>query len=134
MHLQEERQQRLREHARRLIAETRAKSLNLDSPSSPIKSITHQITLSPERTISPINNIDGFTITSKSTSKETSPTKYSLVSSPRITPQREMSPEKNGNSPSLQSFNSVMENLTLSPHREKKVWKRIDWHTRNAQI
>ncbi|KAG5672661.1 hypothetical protein PVAND_002773 [Polypedilum vanderplanki] len=51
-----DRQTRLREHARRLIAETRAKSINLDSPSSPVRSITQRITLSPERTISPINN------------------------------------------------------------------------------
>lgn len=53
--MQSERQQRLREHARRLIAETRTKSINLDSPSSPIKSITQRGSLSPERTISPIN-------------------------------------------------------------------------------
>lgn len=46
---------RLREHARRLIAETRARSHNLDSPTSPIRMITQRITLSPERsTISPI--------------------------------------------------------------------------------
>lgn len=55
-YFQNERQTRLREHARRLIAETRAKSINLDSPSSPVRTITQRITLSPERTISPINN------------------------------------------------------------------------------
>lgn len=38
-----------------MIAETRAK-ISLDSPSSPVRPITQRITLSPERTISPINN------------------------------------------------------------------------------
>lgn len=123
------------EHARRLIAETRARSHNLDSPTSPIKLITHRITLSPERTISPINTSDGFF--NRSSSKENSPVKQ--IGSPRITPPRDgvtsmvknaiydqdsrkSSPkkltEKNGNSP-LQSFNSVLERI--SPQREKKV-------------
>lgn len=126
---QEERQARLREHARRLIAETRAKSHNLDSPTSPIKLITHRITLSPERTISPINTTDGFFTR---TSKDGSPVKQ--LNSPRITPPRDKngfsesdsnkrsSPskrnERNGNSP-LQSFNSVLDRI--SPQREKKV-------------
>lgn len=136
--LQDERQARLRDHARRLIAETRAKSIGLDSPTSPVKSITHRITLSPERTISPINNSDGFTFTTSksSASKENSPSKQQQKSnhatSPRITPPRDVennhsnSPnqnivfsEKNGNSPTLQSFNSVLE--SLSPQHEKKV-------------
>lgn len=134
--IQEERQARLREHARRLIAETRAKSQSLDSPTSPIKLITHRITLSPERTISPINTTDGFF--NKTTSKDGSPVKQS--NSPRITPPRDMnthvmknginesdnnrrsSPskrsERNGNSP-LQSFSSVLDRI--SPQREKKV-------------
>ncbi|CRL08109.1 CLUMA_CG020850, isoform A [Clunio marinus] len=56
-----DRQDRLREHARRLIAETRAKSVNLESPLSPVQSITQRINLSTERTISPINNnVDTF--------------------------------------------------------------------------
>ncbi|XP_065087547.1 EH domain-binding protein 1 isoform X5 [Ochlerotatus camptorhynchus] len=56
-----ERQTRLREQARKLIAETKAKSLNLDSPSSPTKINTpHKINFSPERTISPINNVPEF--------------------------------------------------------------------------
>ncbi|XP_055620017.1 EH domain-binding protein 1 isoform X2 [Toxorhynchites rutilus septentrionalis] len=56
-----ERQARLREQARRLIAETKAKSLNLDSPSSPTKISTSQkVNFSPERTISPINNVPEF--------------------------------------------------------------------------
>lgn len=138
---QEERQARLLNNARRLIAETRARSMNLDSPTSPVKSITHRITLSPERTISPINNADGFAFTSNksSNSKENSPskTKSNHSSSPRITPPRDVennhsnSPnqnivfsEKNGNSPTLQSFNSVLESLT--PQHDKKVKLRIE--------
>ncbi|XP_059607944.1 EH domain-binding protein 1 [Phlebotomus argentipes] len=128
----EERQQRLREHARRLIAETRAKSLNLDSPSSPIKMVTQRITLSPERTISPINNMEFIY-----RSKENSPIRSGSISPiyrDRITPPRDSplksidrennhsSPrnEKNGNSP-LQSFNSVLDRI--SPQREKKLDK-----------
>lgn len=130
----DERQARLRDHARRLIAETKAKSIG-ESPTSPVKSITQRITLSPERTISPINNTDAFTFGStnnKSNSKENSPSKQQQQK--RITPPRDMennhsnSPnqnivfsEKNGNSPSLQSFNSVLESLT--PQHEKKVSK-----------
>ncbi|KAG4068181.1 hypothetical protein HA402_008822 [Bradysia odoriphaga] len=134
--LDEERQARLREHARRLIAETRAKSHNVDSPTSPIKLITHRITLSPERTISPINTTDGFF--TRPTNKDGSPVKQ--LNSPRITPPRDItsqvlknglnesdnnkrsSPskrnERNGNSP-LQSFNSVLDRI--SPQREKKL-------------
>uniref|UniRef100_A0A1L8E5L0 Putative ca2+-binding actin-bundling protein n=1 Tax=Nyssomyia neivai TaxID=330878 RepID=A0A1L8E5L0_9DIPT len=127
----EERQLRLREHARRLIAETRAKSINLDSPSSPIKLVTQRITLSPERTISPINNMEFIY-----RSKENSPIRSASPLYPRgerITPPRDSprgmdkenncsSPrsEKNGNSP-LQSFNSVLERI--SPQREKKLDK-----------
>lgn len=134
--LQEERQADLRNRARRLIAETRARSMNLESPTSPDKSITHRITLSPERTISPINNVDGFNVISNKSgnSKENSPIKQKSnhSSPPRFTPPRDVennhstSPiqsivlgERNGNSPSLQSFNSVVANL--SPQHEKKV-------------
>lgn len=130
----------MREHARRLIAETRAKSHNLDSPTSPTNLITHRITLSPERTISPINTGDGYFNNfsgnnHRSNSKENSPVKQAM--SPRITPPRDAngidclenvgsrrsSPSKastngNGNSP-LQSFNSVLDRI--SPQREKKV-------------
>lgn len=56
MDAEEERQTRLREHARRLIAETRSRNSSLDSPTSPIRVITNRILMSPERTISPINN------------------------------------------------------------------------------
>lgn len=132
---QEERQARLREHARRLIAETRSRSINSDSPTSPIKAISQRFSMSPERTISPINNTDGFTFPNNKTSnsKENSPSKKQTRSpSPRITPLRDAennhsnSPnhnaifnETNGNSPSLQSFGAVLESLT--PQREKKV-------------
>lgn len=110
--------------------------MNLESPTSPDKSITHRITLSPERTISPINNVDGFNVASNKlgNSKENSPIKQKSnhSSPPRVTPPRDVennhstSPiqnivlgERNGNSPSLQSFNSVVANL--SPQHEKKV-------------
>lgn len=141
----DERQARLRDHARRLIAETKAKSISLESPTSPVKSITQRITLSPERTISPINNTDAFTfghtINNKSNSKENSPSKQHQQK--RITPPRDVennhsnSPnqnivfsEKNGNSPSLQSFNAVLESLT--PQHEKKVCKI--WGTKYIQF
>ncbi|XP_055593611.1 EH domain-binding protein 1 isoform X2 [Uranotaenia lowii] len=58
-----ERQARLREQARKLIAGTRSiKPLNLDSPSSPTKisGNAHKMNFSPERTISPINNVPEF--------------------------------------------------------------------------
>lgn len=112
--------------------------MSFDSPTSPNKSITQRITLSPERAISPISSPDDFNFTIKLTkSKENSPSKRSdFSSSPRITPPRDMEnnhskmtlhntalSEKNGNSPSLQSFNSVLE--SLSPHREKKVCSLI---------
>lgn len=128
----EERQARLREQARRLIAETRTKSLNLDSPSSPIKHITHRITLSPERTISPINTMEGFGFNKNN--KEDSPIRIS----DRITPPKDgfnVSPtrilfehhDSNRNSPSrrnresspLQSFSSLMDKI--SPKGESKV-------------
>lgn len=134
--MQEERQANLRDRARRLIAETRTRSMNFESPTSPVKSITHRITLSPERTISPINNADGFGFASSksSNSKENSPTKHKSnhSSPPRVTPPRDAEnnhstssnqnsvlSERNGNSPSLQSFNSVVE--SLSPQHDKKV-------------
>lgn len=93
-----ERQQRLREHARKLIAETRAKSINLDSPSSPVKSITHRITLSPERTISPINNTMEFI---NNNSRENSPSKLVTRTSPSRTKNE-----------SLQSVTSVSDKIS----------------------
>lgn len=137
--LQDERQQRLREHARRLIAETRLKSNSQDSPTSPIKPMFPQkIPLSPDRTISPINIGGGEEYPFNSLSDKGpamgggSPVKPLLISPSknrdRITPPRDInkaghdSPsrkfERNGNSP-LQSFNSVLERI--SPKNEKKV-------------
>lgn len=109
--LQNERQTRLREHARRLIAETRAKSINLDSPSSPVRSITQRITLSPERTISPINNnVNAFnyntTMPNEELPREQSPA--------RTTPPRGKSP--------LQTMN-ILERI--SPKTEIKVRKQL---------
>lgn len=107
IYFQNERQTRLREHARRLIAETRAKSINLDSPSSPVRSITQRITLSPERTISPINNnVNQFnynaTMPNEEMPREQSPA--------RTTPPRGKSP--------LQTFNILDR---ISPKTEVKV-------------
>lgn len=103
-----DRQNRLREHARRLIAETRAKSVNLDSPSSPVRSITQRITLSPERTISPINNnVTGFNFNATMPVDELPRD----IHSPRTTPPR-------GKSPSLQTFNILDR---ISPKTETKV-------------
>lgn len=131
----EDRQTRLREQARRLLAENRtkpfSKSLNLDSPTSPIKQITHRITLSPERTISPINNLEHFQF-NKINSKENSPIRTPL-SDEKISGIRESSPkdiienDKNRNSPSrkshenspLQSFNSILDKV--SPKSDKAV-------------
>jgi hypothetical protein len=102
-----ERQTRLREHARRLIAETRAKSITLDSPSSPVRPISNRITLSPERTISPINNnVTPFNFNA-SMPKDEVPREQSPA---RTTPPRGKSP---------------LQNLTLleriSPKTETKV-------------
>lgn len=73
-----ERQTRLREQARKLIAETKAKTLTLDSPSSPTK-INTKMNFSPERTISPINNVPEFIFPSVgmlSSSRKDSPVRF----------------------------------------------------------
>ncbi|XP_058458439.1 EH domain-binding protein 1 isoform X2 [Malaya genurostris] len=80
-----ERQARLREQARKLIAETKAKTLNLDSPSSPTRTGASQtIGFSPERTISPINNVPEFIFPTVallgSRSNKDSPIRNSVVS------------------------------------------------------
>ncbi|XP_037915940.1 EH domain-binding protein 1-like protein 1 isoform X1 [Hermetia illucens] len=141
----DERQQRLREHARRLIAETRLKSNSQDSPTSPIKPMFPQkIPLSPDRTISPINIGGGEEYPFNSLSDKGpamgggSPVKPLLISPSknrdRITPPRDInkaghdSPsrkfERNGNSP-LQSFNSVLERI--SPKNEKKSGDQMSY-------
>ncbi|XP_065366847.1 EH domain-binding protein 1 isoform X2 [Calliphora vicina] len=116
----EERQQRLREQARRLILETRNKTSNnssLESPTSPTKPKRYNFT--SERTISPINNtLELDENVSTSPKQQLSPTK-------RITPPRDndnssssinkLSPSHrlsltNGGS-TLQSFNNVMDRI-----------------------
>lgn len=147
----EERKQRLREQARRLILETRTKSVNggsgggnLDSPTTPTK--LKRMNFSPERTISPIpNGIEDYGVPSTGSN---SPIKVPMSPSKKITPPRDvdtlstttnsnsklMSPShrlsecfSNGTSNSgsnspLQSFNAVMERI--SPKNDKKGDKR----------
>ncbi|XP_036333236.1 EH domain-binding protein 1 isoform X3 [Rhagoletis pomonella] len=143
----EERQLRLREQARRLILETRTKSVNggggggnLDSPTTPTK--LKRMNFSPERTISPIHNgIEDYGVPSLGNN---SPTKVPMSPTKKITPPRDvdalsattnsnskmLSPShrlserfsngtsnSGGNSP-LQSFNAVMERI--SPKNDKK--------------
>ncbi|XP_037888360.1 EH domain-binding protein 1 isoform X4 [Glossina fuscipes] len=137
----EERQQRLREQARRLILETRHKSSlgsNLESPSSPTKSKRYNF--SSERTISPINNgpddyeINTSTTSTNSTEQNNGSPNASLSPTKKIIPLREiehsnskscpshrLSNEQrftNGDNSSLQSFNAVIERI--SPKNEKK--------------
>ncbi|XP_055857286.1 EH domain-binding protein 1 isoform X2 [Episyrphus balteatus] len=125
----DERQQRLLEHARRLIAETRSKTVNGESPTTPTK----RITISP--TSSPVRIKDEFLFCQNGGSGAGSP-KAPLSPTKKITPPRDilkssedssykLSPshrlsERNGNSP-LQSFNSVLERI--SPKSEKRVDK-----------
>lgn len=98
--LQDERQNRLRKQARNLMAMSRGKSLELDSPSSPGRPITQRITLSPERTISPINNnVTGFNFNGQE--------------------QIEQKPSPRGKSPTLHSFSNVLDRF--SPKTEGKV-------------
>ncbi|KAL7018062.1 hypothetical protein ACKWTF_010614 [Chironomus riparius] len=104
-----DRQTRLREHARRLIAETRAKSITLDSPSSPVRPLTQRITLSPERTISPINNnVTPFSFNASMPKDEL----LREQSPARTTPPRGKSP--------LQNLN-ILERI--SPKSETKIEK-----------
>ncbi|XP_055908594.1 EH domain-binding protein 1-like protein 1 isoform X2 [Eupeodes corollae] len=125
----DERQQRLLEHARRLIAETRSKTVNGESPTTPTK----RITISP--TSSPVRIKDEFLFCQNGGSGAGSP-KAPLSPTKKITPPRDifkssedssykLSPshrlsERNGNSP-LQSFNSVLDRI--SPKSEKRVDK-----------
>ncbi|XP_055373046.1 EH domain-binding protein 1 isoform X2 [Condylostylus longicornis] len=144
----EERQQRLREHARRLIAETRLKSHSLDSPTSPIK---QRPVLSPERTISPINVTEGFVfnqingVGSQHNSPQKSPTKritpprdgsvgsqYSIEvnnkhlindDNSKLSPSLKLNNNSNNNelqhnNSPLQSFNSILDRI--SPKNEKR--------------
>ncbi|XP_075165176.1 eps15 homology domain containing protein-binding protein 1 isoform X2 [Haematobia irritans] len=144
----EERQQRLREQARRLILETRGKSSNnssQESPTSPTKPKRYNFT--SERTISPISNtldLEEFGNTGGNTNNSTSP-KVPLSPTKRITPPRDNDSSSNSNSintnnklsPShrlslpnggvlggttLQSFTNVMDRLTpKSEHMPEKL-------------
>ncbi|KAH8299705.1 hypothetical protein KR044_005001 [Drosophila immigrans] len=108
----EERQQRLREQARRLISETRNKSTGNDSPTSPTK--LKRFNYTPERTISPIHNGSGNGGES-----------YVDVSTKKIAPSwdkvEHTSPShrlSDVNASPLQSFNSVVDRI--SPKHEKR--------------
>ncbi|XP_060655550.1 EH domain-binding protein 1 isoform X5 [Drosophila nasuta] len=108
----EERQQRLREQARRLISETRNKSTGTDSPTSPTK--LKRFNYTPERTISPIHNGSGNGGES-----------YVDVSAKKIAPSwdkvEHTSPShrlSDANASPLQSFNSVVDRI--SPKHEKR--------------
>ncbi|KAH8384637.1 hypothetical protein KR093_003775 [Drosophila rubida] len=108
----EERQQRLREQARRLISETRNKSAGTDSPTSPTK--LKRFNYTPERTISPIHNGSGNGGES-----------YVDVSTKKIAPSwdkiEHTSPShrlSDANASPLQSFNSVVDRI--SPKHEKR--------------
>uniref|UniRef100_A0A1I8P0J3 EH domain-binding protein 1 n=1 Tax=Stomoxys calcitrans TaxID=35570 RepID=A0A1I8P0J3_STOCA len=115
----EERQQRLREQARRLILETRGKSSSnnssQESPTSPTKPKRYNFT--SERTISPISNTldleefgGGTTAQTNSSSNNSTSPKAPLSPTKRITPPRD-----NENSSSNSSNNT---NSKLSPsHR-----------------
>lgn len=116
-HQQEERLQRLREQARRLISETRNKSTGTDSPTSPTK--LKRFNYTPERTISPIHN--------GSNSGEP----YVDVSAKKLPPswdkvEHHTSPShrlNDANASPLQSFNAVMDRI--SPKHEKRVSTHI---------
>uniref|UniRef100_A0A336LVB5 CSON000969 protein n=1 Tax=Culicoides sonorensis TaxID=179676 RepID=A0A336LVB5_CULSO len=143
-----ERQERLRQEARALIAETRKKSLTLDLSSPTKQSLSKRLpgSMSPEKTISPINNltefcenngkvIDHSNCSNSNNINNDSPSKR-ISSSNRII----MSEDVNKNSPSkmssgltsstfggklesvsLQSFNAMLDKL--SPRSETKLEK-----------
>ncbi|KAH8401975.1 hypothetical protein KR009_008963 [Drosophila setifemur] len=106
----EERQQRLREQARRLILETRVKSGgSIESPTSPTK--PKRFNFSPERTISPIHNgADEFFAEHGRKKDEKEP------GSPSHRLSEPKGPGING-SP-LQSFNAIVDRI--SPKHEKR--------------
>ncbi|KAH8253224.1 hypothetical protein KR032_004347 [Drosophila birchii] len=108
----EERQQRLREQARRLILETRGKSGggSIESPTSPTK--PKRFNFSPERTISPIHNgADEFFADQgkKLEAKEQPGSPSHRLSDPKGMGVR--------GSP-LQSFNAIVDRI--SPKNEKR--------------
>ncbi|XP_017108363.2 EH domain-binding protein 1 isoform X5 [Drosophila bipectinata] len=105
--IDEERQQRLREQARRLILETRVKSgVSIESPTSPTK--PKRFNFSQERTISPIHNgADEFFGDHSKKSDEKEP----------VSPSHRLSDPRVKGSP-LQSFNGLVDRI--SPKHEKK--------------
>ncbi|KAH8284530.1 hypothetical protein KR018_003347 [Drosophila ironensis] len=115
----EERQQRLREQARRIILETRVKTGgSIESPTSPTK--PKRFNFSPERTISPIHNgaddyfgdhHGGHSISNSKKKDEKEP----------VSPSHRLS-EPRGlglNGSPLQSFNAIVDRI--SPKHEKRV-------------
>ncbi|XP_037942380.1 EH domain-binding protein 1-like isoform X2 [Teleopsis dalmanni] len=129
----DERQQRLREQARRIILETRTKTTSnggvhsLESPTSPTK--LKRFNFSPERTISPIHNgVENYSVRSGGSSngspklslspvKKITPPRDVDNSNNKLSPSHRLSERYNGNN-SLQSFNVVIERI--SPNIEKK--------------
>ncbi|XP_034654030.1 EH domain-binding protein 1 isoform X3 [Drosophila subobscura] len=107
----EQRQQRLREQARRLILETRTKTGgSMDSPTSPTK--PKRFNFSPERTISPIQNgSEEFYFENLKKLDETEPGSGGN----KISPSHRLS---NVNGSPLQSFNAIVERI--SPKHEKR--------------
>ncbi|XP_063698347.1 EH domain-binding protein 1 [Culicoides brevitarsis] len=147
-----ERQERLRQEARALIAETRKKSLTLDL-SSPTKQTNNRLgggPLSPsEKTISPINNLKEF-IDSNGTAK---PVDHSSSSNSDELPNKQINnriivSDENRNSPSrttttqgfggklesvsLQSFNAMLEKL--SPRNETSKAEKGDYYQKELDM
>ncbi|XP_022226240.2 EH domain-binding protein 1 isoform X2 [Drosophila obscura] len=111
----EERQQRLREQARRLILETRTKTM--DSPTSPTK--TKRFNFSPERTISPIQNgSEEFYFENLKKLDDSEPGSGGNKISPSHRLSNALSGGVNVNGSPLQSFNAIVDRI--SPKHEKR--------------
>ncbi|KAH8421062.1 hypothetical protein KR222_007738 [Zaprionus bogoriensis] len=116
----EERNQLLREQARRMILETCNKAAgpnnsgSTDSPTSPTKHKRFNYT--PERTISPIHNGGGESYADIPAKKTAPGWEKSEHSVKHMSPSHRLS-DANG-SPSLQSFNAIVERV--SPKHEKR--------------
>ncbi|XP_032596828.1 EH domain-binding protein 1 isoform X3 [Drosophila grimshawi] len=113
----EERQQRLREQARRLISETRSKvtgpvNSGVDGPTTPTKSKRFNYT--PERTISPIHN-GGDSYVDVTTNQIAFNRNKAEHFVNHASPSHRLS---DGNSTPLQSFNAAVERI--SPKHEKR--------------
>ncbi|XP_017147881.1 EH domain-binding protein 1 isoform X4 [Drosophila miranda] len=117
----EERKQRLREQARRLILETRTKTGggggSIDSPTSPTKG--KRFNFSPERTISPIQNgSDDFYFENLKKIDEAEPGSGGNKISPSHRLSNALSGGVNINGSPLQSFNAIVDRI--SPKHEKR--------------